>query len=215
MKRTTFAVLAGAILGSGLANGCMTRGNGEPLTEVREVDPFHAIDVGGVFHVHAKQGLQRRVEVRGDSNLVPSVEVESKGGRLRAHMTGNVIPDLPLVLVLTTPELDEIELSGASRAEVTALDGASLEVEVSGASTLRLQGKTTKLEADISGASELQAAALVADNVEIDSSGASSAEVTANTSLVAEASGASSIVWLGSATQVNRETSGASSIDHR
>lgn len=210
MTRTTLAVLSLTI-----AAGCMTRGNGEPLTEVREVEPFHAIDVGGIFQVQAKQGPERRVEIRGDSNLVPRVEVESKGGRLRAHMTGNVIPDLPLILVLTTPELDEIELSGASRAEVTAIDGASLEVEVSGASTLLLQGKSTKLEADISGASELEAATLVADDVEIDSSGASSAEVTANASLVAEASGASSIVWFGNATQVNKETSGASSIEHR
>jgi hypothetical protein len=210
MMRPTF-VLTLAILGA----GCMTRGNGEPLTEVREVDPFHAIDVGGVFQVQAKQGAERRVEVRGDSNLVPRVEVESKGGRLRAHMTGNVIPNLPLVLVLVTPELDEIELSGASRAEVTAIDGASLEVEVSGASTLVLQGKATKLEADISGASDLEAKALVSDHVEIDSSGASSAEITANASLVAEASGASSVVWFGSATKVSREVSGASSIDHR
>lgn len=198
-----------------LSFGCMTRGNGEPLTEVREVDPFHAIDVGGVFTVQAKQGPERRVEVRGDSNLVPRVVVESKGGRLRAHLEGNVLPNLPLVLVLSTPELDEIELSGASKAEVVAIDGASLEVEVSGASTLKLQGKTTKLDVDISGASDVEAAALVADDVEIDASGASDAEVTANVSLEAEASGASSIVWFGNATKVNRETSGASSIEHR
>jgi len=200
---------------STLASGCMTRGNGELQAEVREVDPFHAIDVGGVFRLKATQGPQRRVEVRGDSNLVSRVVVESKGGRLRAHLAGNVLPDLPLELIITTPELDELELSGAARGEVTAIDGKSLEIEVSGASKLKLQGRATKLDADISGASELVATALVADDVEIDSSGASNAELTANVSLEAEASGASSIVWFGSATKVNGETSGASSIEHR
>lgn len=207
---------------------CMTRGNGEPASEVRKVEAFDKIDVGGIFELQAEQTSAQNVfevpaepagehyvEVRGDANLLPLVDVEAKGGRLRANMHGNVIPDLPLVLIVRTPTLREVELSGAARGEVKGIDGDSLEIEVSGASSLKLAGRVKRLDVDVSGASDVAAAGLVADAVEVESSGASNAEVTANASITADASGASSIVWLGTATQIDRDASGASSIEHR
>ncbi len=199
-----------------VAGGCfMTRGNGEPAAEVREVDPFTALDVGGVFQLQAEQGSEQRVEVRGDANLLELVELEVHGAELRAKIRGNTIPDLPLQLIVRVPELREVELSGAARGELVGLEGPSLSLDVSGASDLRVSGRVKQLDAEVSGASELDASGLEADAVRIESSGASSAEVTANTALVAEASGASSIRWRGTATQVDRDASGASSIDHR
>lgn len=214
MTIPTSLVACLALLGT--TTGClMTRGDGDPAVDVRAVEPFEAIDVGGVFQLTAEQADELHVELRGDANLLPLVEVESKAGRLRARIHANVLPDLPLQLIVRTPKLAEVDLGGAARGEVLGIDGDSLELEVSGASTLRVVGRTKRLEADVSGASTLDASAVDADAVEIETSGASSAQVVANTSLAAEASGASSLVWRGNATQVNGDASGASSIEHR
>jgi hypothetical protein len=199
-----------------LPGGClMTRGNGEPATEAREVAPFTGIHVGGAFQLQAEPGPETRVTLEGDANLLPMVEVESTGGTLRVALRGNVLPDLPLKVVVRAPELRAVDLSGAARGDVTGISGASFAAEVSGASTLHLAGRVDRLVADLSGASELAAEDLVADAVEVASSGASSASVTANTSLTADASGASSVTWGGNATKVQREATGASSIEQR
>lgn len=197
------------------SSGCFSRGNGEPGSSVRDVADFHAIDVGGVFQVDVQVGPAKHVEVRGDSNLLAQVEVESSGGELRAEIDGSVLPSLPLQLIITTPVLDDIDLSGATRAKVTGITGERFEVESSGASNITLAGTVNALEIDLSGASQADASALVANAVEIDASGASSAQLVANESLDADASGASNITWTGNATNVNTDASGAASIEKR
>lgn len=196
--------------------GClMTRGDGELASRTHEVAPFHVVDVGGVFQLEAVQAAETSVEVRGDANLVAKVEVTVTDGRLRARIEGNVLPDLPLELVVRAPVLDEIELSGASRGDVQGIDAEHLELELSGSSTLVVRGRVAHLEANVSGASELDAAGVQAERVDVDASGASKALVTANTAIDANASGASSITWQGPATTIERKASGASTIEHR
>lgn len=214
--RTPRTLRSTVALALALGSGCvMTRGNGEPASEVRDVAPFTGIHVGGAFQLQAEPGPETRVTLEGDANLLPMVEVASTDGTLRVALHGNVLPDLPLKVVVRAPELRAVDLSGAARGDVTGISGASFEAEVSGASTLHLAGKVDRLVADLSGASELAAEDLVADAVEVDSSGASSASVTANVSLTADASGASTVTWRGNATKVEREASGASSIEQR
>lgn len=194
---------------------CGTRGNGEPGRETREMGELHGIDVGGVFVLKAERADDRLVEVEGDANLLPHVQLTLDGGVLHARTDTNVSPKLDLVLHVRSPELREIELSGASHGEITGIAGESFALEVSGASEAKVAGEIERFELEVSGASDVDAAALVARDVKVEVDGASEASVTADVSLTAEASGASSIVWGGDATQISREASGASSIERQ
>jgi hypothetical protein len=196
-------------------SGCLTRGNGEPGTRAYEVAPFHEIVVSGVFQVDASVGPVAKVELKGDANLLDKVVIDATGGDLRAEIDGSILPDLPLKLIVVSPTLDAIDVSGATRANVTGITGERFEVEASGASKVTLAGEVKQLDIDVSGASLADATALVATTVEIDASGASNVSTTANESLTVDASGASEVTWSGTATKLNIDTSGASSVTQR
>lgn len=209
--RTTLAWL-GLVLAT---SGCFTRGNGEAASSVRDVGEFHAVDLGGVFQAEITVGPATHVELRGDGNLLDKVELQNIGGELRAELRGSVLPTMPLRLLVSTPTLDAVDLSGASQATITGATGPKLELEISGASNVTVAGAVDSLELDLSGASQADAARLVAKQVQIDASGASSAEVVANESFDADASGASNVTWRGDATRVTTDASGAASITKR
>jgi hypothetical protein len=194
--------------------GCAARGNGEQGAEDRTVDAFHGVDVGGVFTLDAAEGSPSSVRVEGDANLVALVETRVDGGILHVTTRERISPSLPLVVRVRTPELREVDVSGAADATLTTSQ-PRFELEVSGASDVTVRGTTQSFELDVSGASDVDASALKADAVEIDASGASEVDVTANVSLDVEASGASEVTWGGGATEVNRDVSGAAEIVRR
>jgi putative autotransporter adhesin-like protein len=195
--------------------GCGTRGNGELAREARELGDLHGVDVGGVFVLRAERADDRLVELEGDANLLPHVQLTNEAGVLHARTDANLSPKLDLVLHVRSPELNTIELSGAARGEITGIAGDAFELEVSGASEAHVAGDVGRFALDVSGASDVDGAALIARDVKVEASGASDAKVTANVSLDAEASGASDILWGGTATQVTVDASGASTIERR
>ncbi len=102
----------------------------------------------------AQMGLKKQdklaVELTGASKL----SVASRGQiikRLRADVSGSS----ELQATETTFQEVKISLSGASRADLNVID--KLNVEASGASTLRYLSKPKYLETDISGASQIKA----------------------------------------------------------
>jgi hypothetical protein len=194
---------------------CSTVGNGVAHAETREVGEFDEIDSGGIVDVVVRIGDATRVEVRGDQNVVPLVVTAVEDGRLEIRTKKSLIPDLDLVVDITTPALRELDLSGAGSADVRGLDGGEFELGLSGAGRVALAGRVDRFEADVSGAADLDAAALEAGVVRIDLSGAGDADVTARETLDAEVSGAGSIRYGGDPKTVTKDVSGAGSIAPR
>lgn len=105
----------------------------------------------------------------------------------------------------------KVDLSGASTFKAD-IEVKTLALDMSGASKLVLMGTADVLRADCSGASDLEAFGLNVNTASLDVSGASDIEINVSTDIKAEASGASSIRYKGTATISNVKTSGASSI---
>jgi hypothetical protein len=210
---TSGLVLVAAIAVAAVT-GCAARGNGEQGAEDRTLDAFHGVDVGGVFTLDAAEGSPSSVRVEGDANLVALVETRVDGGILHVTTRERISPSLPLVVRVRTPELREVDVSGAADATLTTSQ-PRFELEVSGASDVTVRGTTQSFELDVSGASDVDASALKADAVEIDASGASDIDVTATVSLDVDASGASEITWGGGATDVKTDVSGAAEVVRR
>jgi hypothetical protein len=131
------------------------------------------------------------------------------------------------------PDLNEIQLSGATSADVggfnvthafaATVSGASrlrgtyettgdVSFTVSGASTVELTGAAGDLAAGVSGASRLELRNFPVHNANVDISGASQGTVNLDGRLDADASGASTLLYLGSPTLGNINTSGASTV---
>jgi hypothetical protein len=188
-------------------------GSGQMVSEVREVGTFHGVDVGGVFKVEIVAGSQTGVEIEADDNLLPliSTHVDHRG-ILHIESERRIKSQNDIRIRVTTPDIDDLDVSGAANVTVTGLKNDGINVDASGASHIKVSGETAKLTIDISGATRVDAEDLEAVNAHVDASGASNAKVNVSGKLGADLSGASHVTYSGSPTSVEKKTSGAASV---
>ncbi len=206
----SFGNISGKIFN--LSAGFGEKGSGNIQTEKRNVSDFKAVDVSGAFVVEITAQKEYSLEVEADDNLLPFIKTEFDGETLRIETEGKITSSNPLKIKISAPDIENLQLSGASKASIVNLDNESLNVGSSGASKITCEGKTNNLTVDMSGASNFDGETLKAENVSVDASGASEASVSVKNELRADLSGASKVVYFGNPANIQKKTSGASCI---
>jgi hypothetical protein len=228
MKRTQLFLLAALLI---TALSCRVSAQ---ETRRFSVSGFNKLAMGSAFKIDVKQGSSYSVSATGRSEDLEDMESSVKGGTLHLGYKNNgwnknrKMVEISIVM----PALAGVDFSGASKANVARFSGVkSMEIEVSGASqvtmslsspkvsidlsgasSLALTGDGDILSGEVSGASSFKGREFSAKTVSIDASGASSAAVLASATVNAEASGASSVRYSGTAKDIHSSTSGASSV---
>ena len=211
-------------------------GSGNVVTREENLSGFDKVDVSHAFSVDISQGDSFSVVIRVDDNLEQYLEVVKQGSTLKIGLRPGRsynLSNATLEAEVTMPELTGLDLSGASHATIAGFKSTkALDVEVSGASSLRgdieagnarldvsgagqvrLTGSGQDLTLDASGASQVDLADFPVGDASVEVSGASRATVYPSGRLDADASGASHVSYLGSPTLGTVETSGGSSIE--
>lgn len=198
------------------------------------VSGFTKLALGSAFKVDVKQGSKFSVTASGRSEDLDDLESSITDGTLKLKYKGNNWNKnrKTVSVSITMPSLQAVSFSGASTANVAKFSGVKtmdidvsgasrvtmelsaqkVALDLSGASSLVLTGQCDVLNGEVSGASTFKGRDFPAKEVNIDASGASSAAVAANTTLHAEASGASSIRYSGSVKDIHSSSSGAGSV---
>jgi hypothetical protein len=208
-------------------------GSGRTVTKEFALAGFTKVDASSAFEVAITSGDNYSVAVTVDDNLVDQLDVTKSGDTLRIHLKPSLsIRNTTMKARVTLPVLTGLDLSGATRTTVAGFDSAkTLDVRVSGASTLRGDIKSGDAQFDVSGASkvELEGSAdglnlkvsgastatldgFPSKDTTVEASGASHATVKASGKLTVEASGASSVTYVGEPANLSVNTSGASSV---
>ena len=207
-------------------------GDGNVLKEVRKVSAFDAIDVSGAFDIVLRQGAAEELTVESDANLIPLIRTEVVGGTLRIETRKPINHITVMKVYITVKDLKRIDVSGAvdinteGRITVPELSidasGASdskmelavqkLKLDCSGASKMRFSGYATDVNMDLSGASDIFGYDMLAENYDIEISGAGNAQINVTKKIHAEISGAGSVKYKGSPTEIDQSVSGAGSI---
>jgi hypothetical protein len=190
-------------------------GSGNLGTDIRRVDGFEAVDVGGVFQVEITAQKDFRVEVEADDNLLPFISTEVVNGTLKIETEKRLKTSNPIRIRIYAPNIDSLDVSGAANVNVSGLDNTSLAVDSSGASKIKLGGRTNKLTVDVSGATKIDADELKTIDAMVEASGASHVNVNVSGELRTDASGASRIVYSGDPSSVSTKASGASSVTEK
>ncbi len=185
------------------------KGSGNVVTENREVRDFKAIDVSGVFNVEIVAQKEFSVQVEADDNLLPLIKTEVKNGVLEISTEKRIKSRTRMTVRISAPDIESIEASGATKVSAIELKNSSLKLDTSGASKISVAGETGSLNVDVSGASKIDAENLAAANVIVDASGASKVLVNVSGELRADCSGASSVTYSGTPTNIVKNTSGA------
>ncbi|PWJ60187.1 phage shock protein PspC (stress-responsive transcriptional regulator) [Dyadobacter jejuensis] len=194
---------------------------GERGTYIKQfpVDDFNKIDLGGAYVISIRQGTEYRITADGEVDDVDDIEVRVDNGTLKVNRSD----DFSIFgnnkwkrvgLVITTPNLERLELSGANKARVSGFKGLNkLYVDVSGASQTEIDVETNQLLVDMSGASKLTLKGS-ASQVELDISGACKVDATRMGigSARVSASGASR-AEMGRVGNIEKHTSGASKVE--
>lgn len=211
--------------------------------EPREAKNFHALKVSHAFDVYLTQGSEEAVAVSASEDEIKKhIVVEVDGGVLIVRLEGenkfwkSWKGNKKLKAYISFKSLDKIAASGACdvhlmntlKSENLVIDfsGASdmdgkleidntLDVELSGASDLKVSGSASNLKARLSGACNFKGYDLVTDYCDITASGASGVDITVNKELSAKVSGASDINYKGAGLIRDLKSSGASSIKKR
>jgi hypothetical protein len=195
--------------------GSKIEGSGNPLRAVREVSGFTGVDVGGIFEVEITAGKEYSVQVHADDNLLPYIRTEVDGGVLQIATTQRISSHTPLRVVVSAPEIEHVDVSGVSKVFLSGVRNSELGIHTSGASKLKLEGETSELTVEVSGASNIDAASLRSKNASVEASGASKVSVFVTERLRSEASGASKIQYEGNPSNVEKRSSGASSVHQK
>ncbi len=198
---------------------------------------FNEVRVSSFFQVFISESEDYEVVVKGDERDLRDVQVHRIGDRLeikhRDHEWGwwddkSWADDIGIYI--TMPQLEELELLGATKGEVSGfnndeidinMEGASdlvarispenLTIEAVGASKISLEGNARRLRADIKGASQLDALDFRTQYIELDVLGASKASVYATQELDVRTAGLSTVTYRGDA-RVEADEDGLSTI---
>jgi hypothetical protein len=203
-------------------------------TRTFQVAGFNKLSMGSAFKIDVRQGSNYSVKAEGRDEDLDDLESSVSGGVFKLRYKGNGWGKnrKTVVVSITMPNLQGVDFSGASSANVGRFSGTrNMDIEVSGASkvnmevdaqkvsmdlsgasSLTLLGRCDVLNGEVSGASSFKGRDFPAKEVNIEASGASSAAITASNAIHAEASGASSIRYSGDAKNIRSSTSGASSV---
>ena len=179
---------------------------------------FSKVDVGGAFVVRFRKGDTFKVVADGRDEDLEDVKVNVRGTTLNVsinHLRGlfNWNNRQRVGLTITMPKIEELELSGASKANLvgfgaqnnlkiglsgacrTVFDGdvKNLDVDLSGASNLVMRGRATNLDADLTGACKVEATSMQIDQANVSASGASHATLGQVNKLESNTSGASKV----------------------
>ena len=205
--------------------------------QVRELDGFDAIAVGGGIDVQVQQGDRFLVEVEGDD--ADEVTTEVRSGTLHIGVDRSffgifdwgsdadvriVMPvvrsivasggsDITSVGTISGKELN-VQSSGGSDVSL-AVSVDNVTVQTSGGADVELSGTAGMAALQTSGGSDMNARALVARAANVQSSGGSDIEITVSDSIVARASGGSDITYLGEPSAVDVSSSGGGDVRHR
>lgn len=188
-------------------------GSGNTVSEKRDLNEFSGIDVSGAFEVEVVSQKDFRVEIEADDNLLSQIKTEVRSGILRISSEDDIKTKNSIRIRISAPDIDRIEVSGATKFSLVDLKNDELKLDISGVSKVKLSGVTGNLSAEISGASHVDAENLKAATATIEASGASHVEVNVSEELVADASGASKINYSGSPKNTRKNSSGVSSIN--
>lgn len=191
------------------------QGSGTSKTETRDVKDFTKIEANGAVHIEVSIQKDFSVEVQADDNLLANIKTEVSGDTLKIYSEDRISPKTQINVKISMPEIEGLDVTGASSANIANIKADSLELKANGASKIKANGTAEDLKADANGASSIDAENLKTENAEVTANGASKATVSATNDLDIDANGASKITYVGEPKNLKQSSNGASSISKK
>jgi hypothetical protein len=198
-------------------------GNGKLTTETRDVKPFNAISIEGVFNIILKQGNKESIQIESDENILPVIITNSENDTLRIKMKDSAsisnMDKLNVYVTLVSVSCIENKGVGTLKCNDTLhLKNIQLTCEGAGTTNLKLYANKLTVNSEIVGAillsgvtketfihhngvGAIRAFDLKTENLTLEASGVGAAEVFASQELTINADGIGGIQYKGGASK--------------
>nr|WP_255444148.1 head GIN domain-containing protein [Robiginitalea sp. SC105] len=219
--------------------GKRVKGNGNTVTETREVGSYEGVSLSGWFDVELVPGPEGQITISGEENLLEHLVTEVnregslvirtekgynlqpsswKGGGIQVTVPVESIREVTLsgsgdIVGKTRLKADRFETGMSGSGDITLeLDADHVEASLSGSGDIVLSGTAGSVEIRVSGSGDVKAFDLSAREVEAVVSGSADVRVTATESLTARVSGSGDIHYRGNPASVDSKTSGSGDV---
>ncbi|HLO58283.1 MAG TPA: head GIN domain-containing protein [Bacteroidales bacterium] len=210
-------------------------GNGNVVTQTRDLSEFSAIKVSSGIDVYLTQGEPQRVEVEADENLQQWIKTDVNGNELNIYSDKSIRLARTKKVKIVCKTLEKIEISsagditGLSRFKTDKLDidmtsagdlkfeveADEVRISISSAGNADLKGNTRVFNAELSSAGDLNAYELEAKIADVSVSSAGSARVFVTDEARFRSSSAGNISYKGNPSIKEINTSSAGSVNKK
>ncbi len=214
-------------------NGKVT-GDGNVITNTREVGSFDNIGVSGSFDVDLVKGKEGKIEIKIEKNLLPYLITEVKDGELKIKWKKgtNIRNHRGVHLTVYFNSINGVALSGSgeiigkdlieSNNFKVAISGSGeinlnlnvndIQSRISGSGDLTFKGSTKSFTSSVSGSGDVEAYGLQTDKADIKVSGSGDMTITVKNELYARVSGSGDISYKGNPAKEDVKVSGSGNI---
>jgi hypothetical protein len=214
MKRKIWIVLLIAIVVA--LSGCKLQrglaGSGNRKTEKRELKPFNAIDTSGAYDINVTCQKSASFEIDADDNILPLIKTEVRDGVLFVSNDQEFHSAKSPTIRITLSDLTRLKSSGAGDINIGDAKSNQLDLDSTGAASIRATGSAKFVTISSTGAGNIDAGNLHAEKARVSVSGAASVDVYATEQLDVDISGVSQVSYGGHPKVVNKQVSGVGSV---
>ena len=160
---TTLFILLALIALVLLMSGCVSErieGNRDLITQDRPSQPFSEVVSSGSFSIKIIPSDETRIEVIGESNVLPYLSTYSNGNTLTIKYNNgyNIHEHYPVEIFLYTDVLNAVSLSGSGTVDCGYFESNEMYLNISGSGGITGDFETENLEAVISGSGNMNLA---------------------------------------------------------
>lgn len=219
---TLLGFLAIILLASCGKNGPCVKGNGNTITETRDVSSFNKIDLDGSADIYITQDSVQSLSIEAEENILKIFETEVSGGTLNIGFEKNrcVWKHEPIKVYITVPDLKKISIDGSGDIYGDGhFDLANMDFDIDGSGNITFndlyaydigvrisgsgdvtfggEGTTEYLDINIDGSGKVKAFGLPVNHVSIDIDGSGDCKVHAIQTLNVKISGSGDVYYIG------------------
>lgn len=228
-----------ALAVAGLFSSCIgqnrVKGNGHVIKEERSVPSFHRIKVEGSMNVFLSQGTEKKAVIEAEDNIAPLIEmIDDQDGRLKVRFRddANISTRKGVNIYLTTPELDDVALTGSGDIKLVdkfnskddmkislsgsgnlngTINAPAVKASIAGSGDMNLQGETKAVKVSIAGSGDYVGDGLLSEEAEVKIAGSGDAAVHASVKLDAKIAGSGDVKYKGNPS-VSSSVAGSGSV---
>ncbi len=218
-------------------NSKKVKGNGNLITEKRNVGSFDEVSLSGSFDVILVSGKEGKITLEGEENILPYIITEVKNGTLKIKVKRNTNIKTRRKLTVTVPfeDIDGVALGGSgsiiakntikgnnvsfsvggSGSIKAPVNAKKIKASIGGSGNIDLKGNGKELKCSIAGSGNVRAYNLDVNTLSVSVAGSGDVEATVSERIKASIAGSGSVYYKGDAKYIDTNSVGSGDVVKR